>query len=154
MADEKKKKKTVPTPPVLPEGFAAKETAGDLDGEWVTPGVGTVIQGRLVKAFTYDGDNGLQAAYGVRDAAGDLWLFSERASYREAMRQQRLGSEIFLSFNEKVDILDKNEKKTGKSMWLTTMGSKDDGRGSLVAEELERFNKVATTQGKSADVPF
>jgi hypothetical protein len=140
----------------LPAGFFQEETAGQLDGEWVQPVVGTVVSGKLVRAFQVkQADGEVTNAYGIRDDDNAVWLVGERAAFAAAIQATRLGTDVFLRFDGKEALEDKAGRKTGRTIWRVTFATKRNGKGQLASEALEGVAKPAAPQGGAdSDVPF
>ena len=120
--------------------FHTEETydGNELDGEWLKPVESMTVRGTLERAFLVENEEGkLQPAYGIRDDEGAMWLIGERASFKKAMRTQRMGTNVILTFIEKVPMM-KDGKKTSKNFWRTSLESKRDGKGDSVQDVLIR----------------
>lgn len=114
------------------EGYESK-------AEWVEPAEGVEIEGLLMRGFLFlDTErNKLTPAYEIHAADGGQWLLGERAAYKQAIRAQKLGSTIKISFAKKIKLKDEKGKTTGKTMWQVDFFSKRDGVGLPVIDELK-----------------
>jgi hypothetical protein len=139
----------------LPAGFFQEETAGQLDGEWVAPTVGTVITGKLARAFQVtQADGEVTNAYGIRHDDGTVSLVGERAAFADAIQGTRLGTDVWLRFDGKEQLEDKAGRRTGRTIWRVTFATKRNGKGALVSEALVANKSKPATQGGAEDVPF
>ena len=133
------------------EGFHVEGGTGTGEGEWITPEAGTVVKGKLSRAFYFTSNSGTTAAYSVTDDKGEEKLVSERASYKKMIREMRQGTTIRLTFLAKEALLDRNKKKTGKQIWRTRLESKRDGTGPSMQSLLDNLK---AEQGGQEDIPF
>lgn len=122
-----------------------EQLAGELEGEWVEVVPGLVVEGTLLRAFATADDDGtnLRACYAVKgvarwenkaEAAG-TFLLGEKAAFKQAIRELKLGTSVRLSYLGKEPIT-RNGKKTGMDMWKLRFQSKRDGTGETVEKAL------------------
>lgn len=155
------------------DGWVQRDTAGDLEGEFVDPQEGLTVEGRLKRAFATEGEYGIQAAYALegrwylKNGKGEeattgegTILIGEKAFFRDAIRDEKLGTNIRVVFNEKVP-LEKKGKKTGQTMWRGDFFSRADGDGKTVRAVLgewyaknKRVPVAAPAPESYTDVPF
>ena len=147
MAKQSKQSKQTakPVTPPIDDGYTQESTVGSLEGEWVKPVPGVVIEGKLERVFTVEQDDGsTSVAYAFRDVDGEVWCVGEKAAFRAAIRSMKLGTTCRLEFIEKVDIKNKQGGKTGKQAWKIDFRSKRDGAGITVEQALaEKRDDVA-----------
>lgn len=137
------------------EMFTGKEwqdeqLAGELDGEWVEVKEGLKLEGELVRAFaTMNEESGQpRACYAIKGTqswpggavAEGVFLLGERAAFKQAIRELRLGTSVRITFLTKEPVL-ANGKKTGREMWKMKFQSKRDGRGEPVEKALYTYWK-------------
>lgn len=128
------------------EGWTSEDVAGELEGEFIAPAEGLVIEGKLERAFAVEGEFGISAAYGIRGSAkwkdgasveGQMILIGERPFFKNSIRDLKMDTTVRLTFGKK--------EKFGKkdlSMWKGELLSKRDGTGRTVASELVRYYKA------------
>lgn len=125
------------------------------EGEWVSPAVGTTLEGVLERAFAMKGDDDdFRACYAIRDANGDVWLFGERVSFKRAIRELKLTTPIRMTFTAKVDLLNGKGKPSGKTAWRVDFSAMPSA--ALPGAELVRAALKASyaAQANSNDLPF
>lgn len=135
------------------EGYEQVDT--DMSsGEWVTPAPGTVVHGRLKKAFFFEGgDYGRSVGYEFLKADGESVLVSKRAFFSSAMSDCKIGDVVRIKFNEEVPVLNKEGKQKGKqTMWVGTFQVKREGSGLPVSAILDKAEAKAATV--KPDAPF
>lgn len=130
-----------------------EQLAGELEGEWVEAKEGLVVEGKLERAFATADEGGLnpRACYAVRGrmswpgadgkpsaTAEGVFLLGERAAFKSAIRELKLGTSVRLTFIAKEPIL-RGGKKTGMEMWRMKFQSKRDGRGEPVERALYTY---------------
>lgn len=149
-----------------------EQLAGELDGEWVKAVEGLTIEGKLVRAFCTAEEGGInpRACYAVKGTMKQLvdgkeelkegvWLFGEKAAFKAPIREQKLDTQVRLTFLSQEPIM-RNGKKTTLTMWKMKFQSKRDGRGELVEKALLTYwrrNFPASLQpnlGAQEYVPF
>ena len=82
-------------------------TGNENAGEFITPETGTIVEGRIVRAFLYrSGKKGQkdQVCYAIQNGDETPVIVSEKAAFKEAIRKLRLNDEIKLIFKTKVEI--------------------------------------------------
>ena len=145
------------------EGFEKAHTVPATDnaesGEWITPDEGTLLEGKIERAFLFDNERDPKGkprvAYAIRcyeDSEGNapLYLISERASYADAMRKRCIGDEIKLLFSKKVDLLNAKGQPNGNTMWETEFLYKNaKPRGESVVKLL-----MAEYEARANALPF
>lgn len=131
------------------------------EAEWVTPSVGTIIEGQLVRAFVMrddlaaeQGKKPYRAAFVVVDENGNEWTFGEKASFTKELREHvTIGTFIRLEFTgKKVLTNPKTGRPNGKQLWLTDLKTRGVGTGKLVIDALHESHKELIARG--GDVPF
>lgn len=148
-----------------------RDTAGDLEGEFVDPVENLTVEGKLFRAFATEGEFGIQAAYAIRGiySVGEgkepmtvegVHLVGEKAFFRDAIREVKLGTSVRITFLKKEPI-ERKGKKTGQSMWRGKFADKADGDGITVRAALGKWyaqNKRAVVAAPVPtaieDVPF
>lgn len=133
-----------------------EQLAGELDGEWVEVKEGLQLTGTLERAFATMNEDGGQprACYAIkgtlswpgakegdpRVTAEGVHLLGERAAFKQAIRELKLGTSVRITFIAKEPIM-RGGKKTGQEMWKLKFQSKRDGRGETVERALFTYWK-------------
>lgn len=139
------------TKPTVGNEYHTESTydGAEAEGEWLKPVDSMTVRGVLEKAFLTENEEGkIVPAYGIRDEEGALWLIGEKASFKKAIRNQRLGTSIVVTFIEKVPMM-KDGKKTSKNFWRCSLESKRDGKGDAVQDVL-----VTDFKSRGEALPF
>ena len=137
-------------------GWHDEQLAGELDGEWVEAKPGLSVEGELLRAFaTLNEEDGMpRACYAVKGtmtwpgakegapkaSAEGTFLFGERAAFKQAIRELKLGTHVRLTFLSKEPVL-ANGKKTNREMWRMKFQSKRNGQGEGVEKALYTYWK-------------
>jgi len=135
------------------EQTASGEGYAESSAEWVEPGEGVEIEGILMRAFLFPDTekHKLVPGYEIHASDGAQWLLGERAAYKQAIRAQKLGSEIKISFGKKIKLKDDKGKASGKTMWTVEFLSKRNGVGAVVLDELKaEYERLKNKE----EVPF
>lgn len=145
-----------------------EQLAGELDGEWVEAKEGLTLEGKLVRAFCTAEEGGInpRACYALKgtlklgaDVKEGVWLFGERAAFKQPIRELKLDTTVRLTFLQKEPIV-RNGKATTLTMWKMKFQSKRDGRGELVEKALLTYWRrnfpapVQANPGAQEYVPF
>lgn len=145
-------------PVIDPNAWQKQDTIDEAtvqEGEWVSPAIGTVLEGVLERAFAMKGDDDdFRACYAIRDSNGDVWLFGERVSFKRAIRELKLTTPIRIEFTAKVDLLNAKQKPSGKTAWRVDFRAQPSA--ALPGAELVRAALKASyaAQANSNDLPF
>lgn len=126
------------------------------EGEWVEPAPGVELEGVLERAFAMKDENNpgqFRACYSYRDAKGDVWLFGERAAFKDAIRALRITTPIRIKFLKKVELENAKGKKTGKTPWRVEFFANPSAalpNSNTVKAELRKSYEALS----SNDLPF
>lgn len=133
------------TPSIEIEGFEKQQTiaASEQEGgeaEWITPDKGTTVQGKLTRTFLFKNTTNegkpFQAAYEFTDADGHKWLLSERAAYKDAIRECHIGDEVIIIFKDCVEVPGKGKREMWEVDFYTKQADKKS-RGKNVLDILK-----------------